>query len=78
MKPELLMVLRLNNNGELSITWNSNSSSFQGFMKNRFLQLRIGRVSDADLVTYFCAAINEKWIEFGEGMWLYGKEPNVC
>lgn len=36
MQPELLMVLGLNNNGELSITWNSNSSSFQGFVKNCF------------------------------------------
>lgn len=78
MQPELLMVLGLNNNGELSITWNSNSSSFQGFVKNCFLQLKIGRVSDTDLITYFCASINKKRIEFGEGPRLYGKEQNVC
>lgn len=77
MEPELLMVLGLNNNGDLSITWNSNSSSFQGLFKNRIFQLRIVRVSEADLVTYFCAAINEKQVEFGEGLRLYGKEQEV-
>lgn len=73
MKPELLMVLGLNNDGQLSITWSSNSSSFHGFIQNRLFQLRIERVSDADLVTYFCAAVNEKRIEFGEGLRLDGK-----
>ncbi|XP_034157203.2 uncharacterized protein LOC113545734 [Pangasianodon hypophthalmus] len=68
MKPELVMVLGLNNHGHLSVTWSTNSSNFQGFINNRFIQLRIARVSDADLVTYFCAAINEKRLEFGEGM----------
>lgn len=73
MKPELLMVLGLNNDGQLSITWSSNSSSFHGFIQNRLFQLRIERVSDADLVTYFCAAVNENRIEFGEGLRLDGK-----
>lgn len=77
MKPELLMVLGLNNDGGLSITWSSNSSRFQGFIKNRFIQLRIVQVVEADLITYFCAAINEKRIEFGEGVRLYGKEQDV-
>ncbi|GAA6067924.1 uncharacterized protein LOC113545734 [Tachysurus ichikawai] len=71
MNPELLMVLGLKNDGDLSVYWSSNSSSFQGFIKNRFIQLRIVRVSEADLVTYFCVAMNEKRIEFGEGMRLY-------
>lgn len=77
LNPELLMVLGLNNNGDLSITWNSNSSSFQGFCSNRLLQLRIVRVSEADLVTYFCAALNEKQIDFGEGLRLYGEEQDA-
>lgn len=76
MNPELLMVLGLKNDGDLSVYWSSNSSSFQGFIKNRFIQLRIVRVSEADLVTYFCVAMNEKRIEFGEGMRLYGKEQD--
>lgn len=77
MKLEPLMVLGLKNNGVLSTTWNSNSSSFQGFYKNRFFLLRIVQVSETDLATYFCAAMNERQIEFGEGLRLYGKEQDV-
>ncbi|KAM9450055.1 uncharacterized protein Hap1MRO34_022536 [Clarias gariepinus] len=71
MNPELLMVLGLNKNGDLSITWNSNSSSFQGFINNRFIHLKIVHVSQTDLVTYFCAAVNDKQIKLSEGMRLY-------
>lgn len=71
------MALGLNNNGDLSVTWTSNSSSFQGLIKNRFIQLRIVQVSEADLATYFCTAINKKRIEFGEAMQLHGKEQDV-
>ncbi|KAG7314234.1 hypothetical protein KOW79_022730 [Hemibagrus wyckioides] len=71
MTPELLIALGLKNNGELSVNWNSNSSRFQGFIKNRLFHLRILRVSGADLLTYFCAAMNEKQLEFNEGKRLY-------
>lgn len=74
MTPELLIALGLKNNGELSVNWNSNSSRFQGFIKNRLFHLRILCVSGADLLTYFCAAMNEKQLEFNEGKRLYGKE----
>lgn len=77
MTPELLIALGLKNNGELSINWNSNSSRFQGFIKNRLFHLRILRVSNADLLTYFCAAMNEKQLEFNEGKRLYGKELDI-
>ncbi|KAI5087592.1 hypothetical protein C0J45_22081 [Silurus meridionalis] len=68
MKPELLMVLGLKNNGDLSITRNSNSSSFRGFFQNRLFQLRIVRVSEADLGVYFCLAVNQRHLELGEAI----------
>ncbi|KAI5620132.1 hypothetical protein C0J50_20298 [Silurus asotus] len=68
MKPELLMVLGLKNNGDLSVTRNSNSSSFQGFFQNRLFQLRILRVSEADLGVYFCLAVNQRHLELGEAI----------
>ncbi|KAK1792839.1 hypothetical protein P4O66_012748 [Electrophorus voltai] len=71
LKPKTLMVMGLKNDGDLSVSWNSNESHFEGCVQNRFIGLKILKVLHSDLVTYFCAASNGKRMEFGEGICLY-------
>ncbi|KAI4885669.1 hypothetical protein NFI96_026596, partial [Prochilodus magdalenae] len=69
-QPKQLMVISLKNDGELTILHPSNDSKIHGCVLERFIGLRILRVAESDLGTYFCATYDQH-MKFGEGVEIY-------